>query len=268
MVLVPRPRQVITPAQAAALDALCPAREQRPKRHAMLFAYQQGGLGRIKRPSVGGGGNDPYWANVTLLLLGNGANTSTSFTDSSTLANTIGINGLPTNSTDQAIEGGSSIRFNGGGLEVASGLATAWDFAGGDFAIETWIYGNSGGSDRHIFDAWATRFLLRHSGSTIQFFTSFSAPLFTASQTWLTGGWHHYAVGRSGNNWGLWFDGVSVATATNSSSISSTAVRLRVSSSAGGDTVPGYADGVRITKGAARYTPGVGFTPPTTFPTS
>lgn len=57
MILVPRPRQVLTPAQAAALDALCPPRERRHPRHALLFALQQGQLGRSKKgAAVGGGG--------------------------------------------------------------------------------------------------------------------------------------------------------------------------------------------------------------------
>lgn len=236
------------------------------RKHAMLSQFQQGGFGRIQQSAVAGA-TDPFWANVTLLILGNGTPGTSTFTDSSSLANTITTNGSPQNSTTQSIEGGSSVFFNSGGLEVASGLATAWNFGAGDFAIELWRYGASGGSDRHMFDAWSSRFLARHSGSDVQFFTNFASPLLTYSQAWPTSGWNHYAWGRSGNSWGAWYDGVSKVTTTNASAISSTAIRLRISSSNAGETVPGYGDGIRITK-AARYTPGVNFTPPTTFPTS
>jgi hypothetical protein len=63
VILLPRPRQVLTPAQAAALDALCPPRERRDPRLAMRFMYQQGQTGR-RRFSVGpaGSGSSTTWS--------------------------------------------------------------------------------------------------------------------------------------------------------------------------------------------------------------
>jgi hypothetical protein len=224
-------------------------------------------LPRRRVVAGGGGATNPNWANVTLQVLGNNPPSST-LIDTSLLANTITNNNSPSNSSAQSLEGGGSVFFNGGGLEIASGLASAWDFAGGDFFIRAVIYGTAGGTDRHIFDAWSSRFLLRHSGTDVQFFTNFAGVLLSFSQAWNTGSWVEYGVGRQGNDWGIWYGGVSKATTTNAGTISSTAIRLRISTGNAGDTVPGYGDGIEIYKGVCPYTPGVNYTPPTIFPSA
>jgi hypothetical protein len=64
VILVPRHRSIVTPQQAAALDALCPPRRERAPMHALRFAYQQGQVGRTKKGAAGG--SDPYAAFVVL----------------------------------------------------------------------------------------------------------------------------------------------------------------------------------------------------------
>ena len=213
---------------------------------------------------------DAQFAYVTLLVLGDNGAGSTTFVDRSPLANAITRNvtgAFPQNASSPALMGAGSIEFGGGGIEVASGLAAAWDFGSGDFTLEFVGQPASGGTDRHFFDVWNQRFLFRHSGGTIQFYTDFSSPLFSVSQAWPTSGTHYWTVARSGSNWGLWYDGVSLATASNASAISSTAARLRVSNNVSGDTVPGYGV-VRVTKGFCRYTPGSNYNLPTAFQTT
>ena len=232
------------------------------------FFTLPGGLGANK-PAGGGGGGDPFFADVTLLTIGLGT-PGAAIVDFSPLANATTPAGAATNSSTTVGTMSSSVYYGtnvtSGEVQLASGLAGAWDFAGGDFTIDVLGIGGSGGSDRHFFDAWSSRFLLRHSGSNLQFFTNFSSPMFNVSLAWADAVLRHLAVVRSGNDWGIANNGVWLATTTNATSISSTAMRLLLSTNSNGSTTPGNWNH-RITK-AARWTPGVNFTPPTSFPTS
>lgn len=223
------------------------------------------------------GETDPFFSDVVLLVLGdNSPNTGTTGSnthiDRSPLALTIDTtsagSGGPWNSTDNPLMGSAgSIKWDGQGLTVSSGQASAWDFGSGPLTWEYVGVGASGGSDRHIFDCWSQRFLFRHSGGNIQVYTSFASPLFDVAQAWPTSGTHHWALGRDGSNqWTLWYDGVVIGTTTNSGTFSSTAAQLRISTSSAGSTIPGH--GVaRMTK-ASRYTYNTNYTLPTSFPTA
>jgi hypothetical protein len=226
-------------------------------------------LPRRRSAAAGGAVSDPFYSSTTLITTGAGTPGAT-ITDFSPLANTLTATGAATNSGTGVGTEATSVYYGtsvaAGQIQIASGAATAWDFAGADFTIEVLGIGGSGGVDRHFFDAWSARFLLRHSGTDLQFFTNFSSPMFNVSLAWAVGSLRHVAVVRSGNNWGIWNNGTSLATTTDASSISSTAVRLLLSTNSNGSTTPGNWNH-RITK-AARWTPGVGFTHPTFFPTS
>jgi hypothetical protein len=221
----------------------------------------------------GGGGSDPYWSFVTMLL-----KLDANFADSSPSAFTVTAEGAtpPTIVASPSKFGGGSADLTANSnsrLDIATAANAGFDFAGGDFAIDLFAYRqNAGAGDRHILDAWSGRFLLRYSGSTLQFFAAgVASPILQASQTWGTDStWHMVTVARSGSSWGLWFDGTSINTATNASAISSSNSSLYIGNSASGDGFGGYIGPLRFTKGSARgYVPGVGFTPDTVmFPTS
>lgn len=84
----------------------------------------------------GGADSDPYFANVMLLLHGDGDNGGTIFTDSSSYNRTPIITGSIITGTDINAFGGSSIQF---GLAVANILYSA-SFAGAtdDYTFEYW----------------------------------------------------------------------------------------------------------------------------------
>jgi hypothetical protein len=69
----------------------------------------------------------------------------------------------------------------------------------------------------------------------------------------------HVAVSRSGTSLKMFFDGVQVASATDSTSFTDNAYGVRIGGSSG-YSFNGYIDDLRITKGYARYT--ANFTPP------
>ena len=91
-----------------------------------------------------GGERDPYFANVSLLLHGNGTNGSTSIIDSSPTPKTITVVGNAQISTAQSKFGGGSIRLNGTNngindrLQIAAG--SAFDFETGDFTVESFFW--------------------------------------------------------------------------------------------------------------------------------
>jgi hypothetical protein len=67
--------------------------------------------------------------------------------------------------------------------------------------------------------------------------------------------WHHAAFTRQGNTYTLWLDGVSVGTASNSSTVDTSTRNIVVGAdSAGQGAFNGSIDDLRITIGVARYT--------------
>lgn len=82
---------------------------------------------------------DPYMANVSLLLKGDGANSSTSIIDNSKYASNITVNGNVSISTAQSKHGGSSIYFDGNGDYLSLSSSQIYDVGNGDFTIEAWI---------------------------------------------------------------------------------------------------------------------------------
>lgn len=216
----------------------------------------------------GGGGSDPNFANVGSLLHFNGANGSTTFTD--VKGNTWTPNAC-TITTAQSKFGGASGDFTATGARITVNSDAWYAFAGGDFTMELWAKKGTGGTgDQHIFDAWSGRILFRYRGGSPQLFISaVGEPLISFSGTISSTNFVHIVVQRSGNTWGVAFDGVWMATATNSGTMSSTDKALTIGNSGGGgDTFGGYIDEVRITKGVARYSTS-NFTPPTAaFPDS
>jgi hypothetical protein len=78
-----------------------------------------------------------------------------------------------------------------------------------------------------------------------------------------TGSWVHIAATRSGSSFRLFINGTQDGSATSSGIVGSTSDYFSVGGTGGTnpDTMTGYIDDLRITKGYARYT--ANFTPPT-----
>ena len=216
----------------------------------------------------GVGDSDPYWSSVVLLLKCDGADASTTFTDRSKSQHSITANGNAQVSTAQSKFGGASLLLDGTGDFLSAATNTNWAFGTGDFTVECWIRKTANGPDGYdnvISTAdgagsgtggwWIEMSTSR--GLDVHFST---ATVMTATNTgWATDGtWHHVAMARSGTALAFYIDGTSVATATNSSDIAQTVLRI------GQENIyeyAGYIDEIRITKGVARYT--ANFTAPT-----
>jgi len=147
-------------------------------------------------------------------------------------------------------------------------------FGTGDFTIDMWVNptvissdynvmaGASDGSSYNWMFSAGTGDGSGDQYKKFHFYSSLAGVSLCDSSVLTINNWTHVAVVRSGNTWTLYKNGVSVATATSSSSFDPT-YQLRI----GGlyyynaAMFHGYIDEVRISKGIARWT--ANFTPPT-----
>ncbi len=90
---------------------------------------------------MGGAPTDPYWNNVSLLLVGNGANgTTTNIKDSSKNNVAITIVNDTKISTGQSKYGSGSIYFDGTGDRLLPTASSLFSFGTGDFTVEGWVF--------------------------------------------------------------------------------------------------------------------------------
>ncbi|WP_374502349.1 LamG domain-containing protein [Pseudoxanthomonas sp.] len=228
------------------------------------------------RPVPSGGGGDPHWSNVVALLHFDGANGSQSFVDEK--GHTFSNVGGAELSTAVSKFGSASLVLNGSSDAVESPTSTDWEFGDGDFTIEAQIYLAAPVSSRmEIIDRWnGTGFGMQiMDNGLLRAFcqgTAHGLAVCGPGSTEVTDGeFHHVAFCRNGDVLGIFLDGVAEATAAFTGSIDAIGDTLDIGYDNNGISrfFNGYIDEVRITKGVARYTPGVNFTPPTAaFPDS
>lgn len=215
--------------------------------------------------------NDPNYANVSLLLHFDGANGSTTFTDSSPNALTATANGSVAITTLQSMFGGSSANFPGSSyLSFASNPVFAIS-ATQDFTIECWVRFNSvancgffqgltnlvSASGQMWFGYYGgTLTLGRHGSGTYNVNYSWTPSANT---------WYHVAACRSGGTTRLFIDGAVVATSTANSGQAYTQSGACVGVTASPVYFNGQMDEFRLTM-FAKYTSA--FTPTGPFPNS
>jgi hypothetical protein len=225
------------------------------------------------------GDADPHWANVSLLLRMNGANASTTFTDSSSNAFTVSRFGNAQISTAQSKFGGASGLFDGNGDYLSCAYNAALDLNGSVFTIEAWVYPTAykasgvrviaaGGGAIAFNSTNGIHFLFQiNAGGTLnfQFWDGSTAAGQSTTATVPLSAWSHIAVSVSGTNMYLAINGVvQQFTATIARPSTNPIFTVgTINGETGGFTTAfqGNIDDLRITKGVARYT--ANFTPPT-----
>lgn len=233
-----------------------------------VFSMQLGAIDTNLRVS------DIYYNNTSLLLHMDGANNSTTFTDTSINQFTVTANGGAKISTVQSKFGGTSGAFDGNGDNLSIADNAAFEFGGGDFTIEMWAYvtANKGyqafmnkshtaadGSGWILYTETDNNVYFRagNSGSWTVALNSATIPTLNT--------WQHYAVTRNGTTWRLFIDGVLKASTTNSLSMTDGTLPLYIGrypyfpGANSAQDFSGYIDEVRITRGVARYV--AAFTP-------
>ena len=209
----------------------------------------------------------------TSLYIQDGANNSTTFVDGSASPYTLTPTGDIKWSNADAKFGTTSILTDNTGdyLTVVSPAANL-DFGTGDFTVDLWIKPtgthetwdgiceigahNIGAAGYGVW--WDANGMIRtHFGATT---------VDSGNGAIALNAWQHIASVRNGTAYNLYVNGVSVASATNSTSlaVASNGVKLLTTVHQVDRSWAGYTDAFRISKGIARWT--ANFTPPTAPP--
>lgn len=204
-------------------------------------------------------GGDPTFSKVALQLHLNGANGSTTFTDSGPNGNAVTSSGNAQISTAQSKFGEASGLFDGTGdfLTTASNSGVAFGTA--DFTIELWVrlntltgftalaatrpdaggytdgfgFGIAGGGELYLYD---NGFRVTSPPGSI-----------------VTNTWYHVAIVRESSALRIYKNGISVATGSSGNNYTRTTMTIGANSNSS-EPLNGYIDELRVTKGLARYT--------------
>ncbi len=199
--------------------------------------------------------NDPYWANVVLLLHMDGADGATTFTDSSSYARTMTAAGNAQIDTAQIKFGTASGLFDGTGDSVQTPNGTDFQFPS-DFTVEAWVRPTTTGSFTNIFiqdngtvNAW---WLRKNNLNELGYGVVGGSDLLTGG-TINSNVWTHVAMCKSGTTLRLFVNGLQVNAGTGySATIGITTGTAEIGG--GSFAYTGNIDDLRITKGVARYT--------------
>lgn len=211
------------------------------------------------------GAND---ANALLMLHFDGANGSSTFTDSSSYARTVTRTGSSASITTSVFKFVASGAFSGDALTTPD--SNDWAFSG-DFTIDFWVRLTSTGTEYELIGHGTaspqTGYVMAISATGELFFRVFNAGssllnLRSAASSFSAATWYHVAVQRSGTVFSLFKDGVSVATATATVAIPNVAATLTIGRAdvISSSILSGHMDELRISN-VARYSGN--FTPET-----
>ena len=210
------------------------------------------------------GPTDPDFANVSLLLHGDGTNGSTTIVDSSSSPKTVTAFGNAQISTAQSKFGGSSVAFDGTGDYLVSASNVDFAFGTGDFTIEFWLYTLTTQASMILVDLRTSPSQITPTifiqGSVVNYYVNSATRIF-ASTSILANTWVHLALARSQGSTRLFINGTqSGSTYADSNNYIQSPVYIGARWD-GAASLNGYIDDFRITKGVARYVSN--FTPPT-----
>jgi hypothetical protein len=232
--------------------------------------------------SAGGGGTDPNFANVVLLMGFEGANNSTSFVDESPVARTMTAAGNAKITTSQFKFGSSCATYDGSGDYISTPNSADFAFANNPFTVEGFFrfqtktdsqmmigYVNDNGSAPGT--AWL--FAIISGQLLFRIYTPDAIAVMNCQIPWAptigaSAPWYHLAFDRDATGRGrIYRDGAMVTSLLMDHTVQTTAGHLVLGSIGFGDPFPtfdfnGQMDEVRITKGVARYGSDDGFTVP------
>lgn len=230
---------------------------------------------------VGASSGDPNFANVSTLLHFDGTNASTTFTDSAGSPKTYSAGGNAQLSTGQKKYGSAALALDGAGDYITTPSNAAFDVGTGDFTVECWAYVAGGLSAQRMLaaktsGAGESPFFLYHTSGNKWAFTGYSSSAgvvaysAVGTTTVSTGQWYHVAGVRDGNTFRLYVNGVQEASAAYAGNLRSAAEPFVVGGfDSGAQSLNGYIDDLRFTKGVCRYPGGTTFAPATAaFPNS
>lgn len=212
---------------------------------------------------------DPQFNYVTMLLHGDGTNgaQNNTFLDSGPNTFTITRNGNTTQGSFSPYGSNWSNYFDGSGDYITAPNNTAFEFGTGDFTVECWVNVQSFTSSTHVivstYQNGTNGWTIGITGNIFYGAVAGDIGAVNSSVTPTIGSWTHLALSRSGTTLTLFINGVSSASLSNSTNMTTTsAVTIGTNVGGGGLNFTGYISNLRVVKGTAVYTSA--FTPPTT----
>ena len=219
---------------------------------------------------------DADFDKVALLLHMDGANGSTTFTDSSPGSKIVTAYGGARISTAQSKFGGASAIFDGINDYLSAPAHADFDFGTGDFTLEAWVfpatisgYASIICRQQNIGGEGLFQLRLNSGKPELVFCANSSSDVVTlaAAQSIAANTWTHIALSRLGGIGRLFVDGVLADTKSTAGTLNVAGRPLTIGVLNDGEGTnlaaffSGRIDEARITKGAARYT--ANFNPPT-----
>jgi len=215
------------------------------------------GIGSVM---AGAGGPDPFITSVRMLLHFNGANNSTTFTDSSQHAYAVTRAGSAKISTTQSKFGGSAGYFDGTGDYIYSdNTYPAWGTSA--VTAECFFRYDYDPDTQYLFDfrnfsGDVEPFIYLNDSNEINFGLDNATQESIAAAT---GTWHHVAVTRNSNTWRFFLNGTQVGSDhTMATSLSRRCLTIGTSrinrDTSSTRKYNGYVDDFRLSVGVARYT--------------
>lgn len=209
------------------------------------------------RFSSGPGGNDAF---TSLLLHFNG-----NFTDASANGHTLTNTGTCATSTTQKKFGTHALGPIGGGKYLTTPSHASFAFGTGNFVIDFWAYftavtGDDGLIGKAGAASGANAITMRRRGTSIDFYTTGGGEYTNYAFGLSANTWTHIAFVRSGNTIYALKDGGVVGSDPDWSGINLTDQQYDIGRTAAFNSITGYLDEFRISKGTDRSWSG-GFTP-------
>lgn len=208
--------------------------------------------------------------NTVLMLHMDGANGSTTFTDSEINApKVVTANGSAQISDTQFKFNESSGAFDGINSFLTLTDNNDFDFSGGVWTIDFWAFFSSVAPNKSLFSQRtdSQNYILCDviNSGTLEFTIvdndDTAVSLFSNAGAITTNTWYHIAVVESGNNYYLFLNGVLVRSTSNAKRAKNYTGTFQIGAFNGSSLMNGYMDEFRISKGTARWTSA--FTPPT-----
>lgn len=207
--------------------------------------------------SLSDGDPDPYFANVVLLLHGNGTNGSTSIIDSSPNPKTVTAVGNAQISTAQAKFSGSSIALDGAGDWLTATIDPIYTSAAA-YTIESWFYLNTRSGFTIISRSSGGFYMVVVGGNMYVGDVGFNT-LITDATLFPVDEWFHTALTFDGTAYRLFIGGIlQNANTSGLTNYAMTTVKIGAYNEFHSSC---YINDFRITQNIARYI--ANFTPPT-----
>jgi hypothetical protein len=204
---------------------------------------------------------DTHFANVKLLLHGNGSDASTTILDAT--GKTVTVVGSTQLDTAQKQWGTASILFSGSGDYLTVADSADWIIGSGDFTIELWARWSSNvnavfvAQDVDANNVWYFRYFASSNRLELSLKSggTWLIDYYGASWTPTNNTWHHIAVTRNGSTINIFVDGVIKGTTSSSATFPdfSTPLKIGATTNWSAFSTTGWFDDLRFTVGVCRY---------------